>query len=261
MPNSEPMATLFISDLHLTHQRPAVTDLFLAFLEKQAVSAEALYILGDLFEYWIGDETIALETVRPIIDGLNRLAASGTPVYIMRGNRDVLLGNEFEEACGCRLLEDPVVIDLYGKTTLISHGDYLCTDDTEYQQFRAVVREPERKQRFLAREIEEREAIARTYREISMAISAEKSPEIMDVNQQAVEQALLDNKVMQMIHGHTHRPAIHEFRMENRKCRRIVLGDWYDQGSVLRCDRNGCELQGLPLTPPSARQSSANQST
>ena len=137
VPNSEPMATLFISDLHLTHQRPAVTDLFLAFLEKQAVSAEALYILGDLFEYWIGDEAIALETVRPIIDGLNRLAASGTPVYIMRGNRDVLLGNEFEEACGCRLLEDPVVIDLYGKTTLISHGDYLCTDDTEYQKFRS----------------------------------------------------------------------------------------------------------------------------
>jgi len=241
------MAILFISDLHLTHQRPAITDLFLAFLEEQAISADALYILGDLFEYWIGDEAIELETVRPIIDGLNRLAASGTPVYIMRGNRDVLLGKKFEQACGCRLLEDPVVIDLYGEAMLISHGDYLCTDDTEYQQFRTMVREPKWQQRFLAKDIEEREAIIRTYREISMANLAEKSPEIMDVNQQAVEQALLDHNVTQMIHGHTHRPAIHEFTLTDDNCRRIVLGAWYEQGSVLRCDQNGCELRGLPL--------------
>ena len=121
-----------------------------------------------------------------------------------------------------------------------------------------MVRTPEWQHQVLAKDIDEREVIAHTYREISMANSTGKSLEIMDVNQQAVEQALLDNKVMQMIHGHTHRPAIHEFRMENRKCRRIVLGDWYDQGSVLHCDQNGCELQELPLTPPSARQSSAS---
>lgn len=252
------MATLFISDLHLTHQRPAITDLFLAFLEEQAVSADALYILGDLFEYWIGDETIELETVRPIIDGLNRLVAGGTPVYIMRGNRDVLLGDKFENACGCRLLEDPVVIDLYGKAMLISHGDYLCTDDTEHQQFRTMVQDPEWQQRFLARDIDEREAIIRTYREISIANLAELSPEIMDVNQQAVEQALQKYGVTQMIHGHTHRPAIHKFTLDNINYRRIVLGDWYEQGSVLRCDQNGCDLQSIPLTSPSAQQSSTN---
>lgn len=255
------MATLFISDLHLTYQRPAVTDLFLTFLEEQAVSADALYILGDLFEYWIGDEAVSLEVVRPIIDGLSELAATGTPVYVMRGNRDVLLGTGFAKACGCQLLEDPTVIDLYGDATLISHGDYLCTDDVEYQKFRKMVRDPEWQRRFLAKDIEEREAIARTYREISMANLAEKSPDIMDVNQQAVEQALLNNKVTQMIHGHTHRPAIHEFTVKNAYCRRIVLGDWYDQGSVLRCDQNGCELQGLPIASPSVQHTSANQTT
>ncbi len=258
MPNSEPMPTLFISDLHLTHQRPAVTNLFLVFLEEQAVSADALYILGDLFEYWIGDEAVNLEVVRPIIGGLRKLAATGTPVYVMRGNRDVLLGADFEKACGCQLLEDPTVIDLNGNATLLSHGDYLCTDDVEYQEFRKMVRDPGWQQRFLARDIEEREAIARTYREISMANSAEKSPEIMDVNQQAVEQALKEYKVTRMIHGHTHRPAIHEFILDNNNYRRIVLGDWYEQGSVLYCDQAGCELRGLPLTPPSAQQSSTN---
>lgn len=241
------MATLFISDLHLTHQRPAVTDLFLVFLAEQVTSADTLYILGDLFEYWIGDEALDLKTVRPIIKGLNKLATAGSPVYVMRGNRDVLLGVDFEKACGCQLLEDPTVINLDGEATLISHGDYLCTDDVEYQEFRKMVRDPGWQRRFLARDMEERETIARTYREISMANSAAKSPEIMDVNQQAVEQALQDNKVTQMIHGHTHRPAIHEFMLDNNKCRRIVLGDWYSQGSVLRCDPDGCELQGLPL--------------
>jgi UDP-2,3-diacylglucosamine hydrolase len=170
----------------------------------------------------------------------------------------VLLGKEFEKACGCQLLDDPTVIDLYGQPTLISHGDYLCTDDVEYQEFRKMVRDPVWQQRFLAKDLDERETIARTYREISMANSAEKSLEIMDVNQQAVEQVLLEHEVTQMIHGHTHRPAIHEFTLENKKCKRIVLGDWYDQGSVLRCDKNGCELRGLPLASPSVQRSSAN---
>lgn len=256
--NSGPMVTLFISDLHLTHQRPAVTSLFLTFLAEQAASADALYILGDLFEYWIGDEALELEVVRPIIDGLSKLTATGTPVYVMRGNRDVLLGSDFERACGCQLLEDPTVIDLNGETTLISHGDYLCTDDVEYQEFRKMVRNPEWQRRFLARDMEERETIARTYREISMANAAEKSPDIMDVNQHAVEQAMSDHNVRQMIHGHTHRPAIHKFKLENKNCKRIVLGDWYDQGSMLRCDQNGCELQSLPLASSSTQQTSAN---
>jgi len=241
------MATLFISDLHLTHLRPAITDLFLSFLENQAPTADALYILGDLFEYWVGDEAITLETVRPIIEGIHGLADSGTPVFIMRGNRDVLLGQEFEKACGCRLLEDPVTIDLYGSTTLISHGDYLCTDDVEHQKFRKMVHDAEWQQEFLAKDFAERETIVRSYREISIAETAKKSPEIMDVNQQAVEQALRQGGVTQMIHGHTHRPAIHDFTLDDKKCRRIVLGDWYDQGSVLICEESGYELKGLPL--------------
>ncbi len=252
------MATLFISDLHLTHQRPAITDLFLTFLAEQAASADALYILGDLFEYWIGDEALELEVVRPVITSLNKLTATGTPVYVMRGNRDLLLGKQFEKACGCQLLEDPTVIDLNGEATLISHGDYLCTDDVEHQEFRKMVRNPEWQRHFLTKDMEERETIARTYREISMANVAEKNPDIMDVNQHAVEQAMLDHNVRQMIHGHTHRPAIHKFTLENNNYRRIVLGDWYDQGSVLRCDQKGCELQGLPLASPSAQQSSPN---
>lgn len=254
--NSESMATLFISDLHLTDQRPDATDLFLVFLKEQAVSADVLYILGDFFEYWIGDESVADESVRPIIDGLNTLTSRHTPVYVMHGNRDVLLGAKFEKASGCQLLQDPTVIDLNGEATLISHGDYLCTDDVEHQKFRKMINDPEWQQRFLSRDIEERDAVARTYREISKANLAEKSSDIMDVNQQAVEQALLDHNVTQMIHGHTHRPAIHEFLMGDRQCRRIVLGDWYDQGSVLHCDHSGCELQGLPLASQSRPQSS-----
>lgn len=241
------MATLFISDLHLTRQRSAITDLFLTFLAEQAASADALYILGDLFEYWIGDEALKLEVIRPVIKSLNKLTATGTSVYVMRGNRDVLLGKEFAKACGCQLLEDPAVIDLNGEATLISHGDYLCTDDIEHQEFRKMVHNPEWQRRFLTKDMEERETIARTYREISMANVAEKNPDIMDVNQHAVEQAMLDHNVRQMIHGHTHRPAIHEFRLNSKICKRIVLGDWYDQGSVLRCDRNGCEFQELTL--------------
>lgn len=252
------MATLFISDLHLTHQRPAVTDLFLVFLEERAASADALYILGDLFEYWIGDEALELKTIRPIIDGLKKLVTAGTPVYVVRGNRDVLLGSDFEKACGCKILDDPTVIELNGEATLISHGDYLCTDDIDHQEFREMILDPEWQRQFLAKNIKEREAIACTYREMSMASTAEKNPDIMDVNQQAVEQVFSDNNVQQMIHGHTHRPAIHEFELDNKSCKRIVLGDWYDQGSVLHCDQNGCELQRLPLTPSSARQSSAS---
>jgi len=241
------MATLFISDLHLTEQRPAVTELFLSFLATDAASADTLYILGDLFEYWIGDEATALPDVQPIMRGLKRLVDSGVPVYVMHGNRDVLLGKGFEQASHCQLLEDPTVIDLYGQPTLISHGDYLCTDDQEYQKFRAMVRDPEFQARFLAKDIDEREAIIQTYREISMANSAEKSMEIMDVNSDAVAEQMQVHGVQRMIHGHTHRPAIHQLTVAGKPAKRIVLGDWYDQGSVLICNAKGCELQGLPM--------------
>ncbi|KPK12771.1 MAG: UDP-2,3-diacylglucosamine hydrolase [Acidithiobacillales bacterium SG8_45] len=241
------MATLFISDLHLTEQRPAVTRLFLDFLATDAAGAEALYILGDLFEYWIGDEAASLPSVQPIMQALRSLVDSGVPVYVIHGNRDLLLGKGFEQASHCQLLDDPTVIDLYGEPTLISHGDYLCTDDEEYQKFRVMVRDPDFQARFLARDIEEREAIIQTYREISMANSLEKSMEIMDVNSDAVAEQMQAHDVQRMIHGHTHRPDIHQLTINGKPAQRIVLGDWYDQGSVLRCDAEGCLLHGIPI--------------
>ncbi len=247
------MTTLFISDLHLTSQRPAVTDLFLQFLRTEATEAEAVYILGDLFEYWIGDEAVEFTDVKPIVEAIKTLADSGVPVFVMHGNRDVLLGKRFEQACNCRILDDPTVINLYGQETLISHGDYLCTDDVEYQQFRAMVRDPEHQAEFLTKDLEEREAIIQTYRKISMANSSMKSLDIMDVNEQSVEQAMSANGVRRMIHGHTHRPHIHHIRVDGEDATRIVLGDWYEQGSVLECDESGCNLRGLPLDVASTR--------
>jgi UDP-2,3-diacylglucosamine hydrolase len=248
VPNSESMTTLFISDLHLTEQRPAVTRLFLSFLATEAAGADALYILGDLFEYWIGDEAASLPEVKPIMHGLRTLVDSGVPVYVMHGNRDLLLGKGFEQASHCQLLDDPTVIDLYGEPTLISHGDYLCTDDEEYQKFRTMVRDPEFQARFLAKGIEERETIIQTYREISMANSLEKSMDIMDVNSKAVEEQMLAHNVLRMIHGHTHRPNLHQLTVNGNSAQRIVLGDWYDQGSVLSCNAEGCSLRGIPLS-------------
>jgi UDP-2,3-diacylglucosamine hydrolase len=253
VPNSEYMTTLFISDLHLTSQRPAVTELFLRFLKTEAANAEALYILGDLFEYWIGDEAVEFSDVRPITSALKTLADSGVPIYVMRGNRDVLLGPGFEKACHCELLDDPTVIDLYGRKTLISHGDYLCTDDVEYQQYRAMVNDRDFQARFLTKDLDEREAIIRTYREISMANSSTKSLDIMDVNQDAVKNAMIEHGVCRMIHGHTHRPNVHHFMIEGKECSRTVLGDWYEQGSILTCDENGCVLKALPMVAASTR--------
>jgi UDP-2,3-diacylglucosamine hydrolase len=244
------MATLFISDLHLCADRPAITQLFLEFLKRDARTAEALYILGDLFEYWVGDDATEFPDMLPIIHGLHELSDSGVPVFAMHGNRDVLLREGFEQATGARLLPDPTVIDLYGWPTLISHGDYLCTDDVEYQEFRRMVRDREWQDRFLARELDEREAVIRTYREVSRNNIATKSLEIMDVNEDAVRDAMREYGVTRLIHGHTHRPAIHEFELDGAPAKRIVLGDWYEQGSVLRCTPAGCELQGLRYDTP-----------
>lgn len=241
------MTTLFVSDLHLTRNRPAITELFLEFLQTEACKAEALYILGDLFEYWIGDEAVDADEIRPVIAALRAVADGGVSVYVLHGNRDFLLGERFQQACHCRLLDDPATIDLYGKNTLITHGDQLCTDDAEYQRVRCILRDPAWQSMFLAKEIDEREAIARSYREISMANSSAKPMHIMDVNADAVEQAMITHGVVQMIHGHTHRPDIHEVKIGVRNGRRIVLGDWYKHGSVLRCDQSGCRLDKLPL--------------
>jgi len=239
------MSTLFISDLHLSAERPAITALFLDFLRGRARSAEALYILGDLFEYWIGDDVAGQPEYRPLITGLRELTAAGVPVYVMHGNRDFLLGAGFEQATGCTLISDPCEISLYGEKTLLMHGDSLCTDDVAYLKFRAMVRNPDWVKMFLGKTIPERIAIVRDYREISKAATATKKPEIMDVNPGAVETALRQHDVRHLIHGHTHRPAQHELSFDGKNLRRTVLGDWYDQGSVLRCDAGGCTLENL----------------
>jgi UDP-2,3-diacylglucosamine hydrolase len=242
-----PGTTLFISDLHLCGARPAITGLFLDFLRRRARASDALYILGDLFEYWIGDEAVEQEEFRTIIRGLRELTASGTPVFVMHGNRDFLMGDGFETATGIRLLEDPAPIDLYGTPTLLMHGDSLCTDDTEYMTFRAQVRNPAWQKEFLGKSIAERDRIVHDFREISKNSTAAKKPEIMDVNQKAVESVMHEHRVQHLIHGHTHRPKEHVFNLDGSPARRMVLGDWYEQGSVLSVDARGWMLEGLPL--------------
>lgn len=240
-------ATLFISDLHLCGSRPALTQLFLDFLQHRARPAEALYILGDLFEYWIGDEAVEQEEFRDIIHGLRKVTVGGTPIFVMHGNRDFLMGKGFESATGCRLLAEPTRIDLYGNSTLLMHGDTLCTGDTEYMLFRKQVRNPAWQRDFLKKPVSEREKIVQDFREVSRNSTSSKKPEIMDVNQQAVEQTMRQHEVQHMIHGHTHRPREHLFDLDGRRARRMVLGDWYEQGSVLRVDARNWTLESLPL--------------
>jgi UDP-2,3-diacylglucosamine hydrolase len=239
------MTTLFISDLHLTDSRPAITDLFFDFLEREARVAEALYILGDFFEYWIGDEAVEQPAHRPIVRHLRALTDAGTPVFFMHGNRDFLVGAEFARASGCRLIPDPICIDLYGTRTLLMHGDTLCTDDVEYMAFRKTARDERWQRAFLAKPVAEREAIARQYREMSQVSTAQKPLEIMDVTPVAVAQALRAHRVRRLVHGHTHRPAEHVFDLDGAPGARTVLGDWYEQGSVLRVTPAGQTLARL----------------
>lgn len=248
-----PETTLFISDLHLCGARPAITGLFLDFLSHPARTARALYILGDLFEFWIGDEAIEQNEFRPVAQGLRALTASGTPVFVMHGNRDFLMGPEFERATGAQLLNDPTRIDLHGTPTLLMHGDSLCTDDTEFMIFRAQVRDPAWQREFLSKPVAERTRIAQHYREASSISTASKKPEIMDVNQKAVESIMREHSVTHLIHGHTHRPNEHSFTLDGHPAQRSVLGDWYEQGSVLRVNDQGWQLESLPLAQVKAK--------
>ena len=243
------MSTFFISDLHLCAERPAITELFADFLHARATEADALYILGDLFEYWIGDEATSRDDYRPVIASMRALCEAGTPIYVMHGNRDFLLGATFEQKSGAQLLSDPTLIDLYGTPVLLTHGDSLCTDDVEYQAFRKMVRSEAWQREYLAKSVAERDAISRHYRELSKNVSATKRPEIMDVNQDAVETTMRQHRVYDLIHGHTHRPAQHYFDLDGVRARRAVLGDWYEQGSVLCCAQNAWALQTLALVP------------
>lgn len=240
------MATLFVSDVHLDPARPAIAALFLDFLKQRARQAEACYILGDLFEAWVGDDDDA-ELGRTVVDALRTLTGSGVPVYFLHGNRDFLIGERFAAASGVRLLPESGVIDLYGESVLLLHGDTLCTDDVDYQTFRAQVRDPAWQAQLLALPLAQRRALAGQLRETSRQATQQKAAEITDVNLAAVDQTLRAFGVRRMIHGHTHRPAIHEWTLDGRPARRAVLGDWHSQGSVLRCDMAGWSLEPLPF--------------
>lgn len=237
--------SLFISDLHLTPERPAANDRFFRFLDRIAAGAAELYILGDFFEAWVGDDDLHEPLHAGIAAALRRLTDAGLRLYLMHGNRDFLLGEAFCRAAGAGLLAEPAVIDLGGVPTLLMHGDTLCTDDLDYQRFRRMVRDPAWQAAFLARPIAERHALARELRARSERVKGEKRAEIMDANADAVAEAFRRHGVSRMIHGHTHRPARHEHAVDGRCCTRWVLPDWYDTGGYLACDQDGCALRGL----------------
>ena len=238
--------TLFISDLHLDPERPAVTALFLEFLATRAREADAVYILGDLFEAWIGDDDTSPLNLE-IIQGLRACVDAGTPVFVMHGNRDFLLGERFAGQSGCVLLADPARIDLYGVPTLLMHGDLLCSDDTDYLAFREMVRDSGWQTELLAKPLMVRREMAAEMRRNSRDKTAGKPESIMDVNPATVLDTMAQHAVLQLIHGHTHRPGVHTLHIAGQPARRFVLGDWYDQGSLLECDRDGCRLQDLRL--------------
>ncbi|MCP5158342.1 MAG: UDP-2,3-diacylglucosamine diphosphatase [Gammaproteobacteria bacterium] len=240
------MTTLFISDLHLEPTRPAITALFLAFLEQRAWQAQALYILGDLFEAWIGDDDDS-ELGRTVATSLRALVESGIPVYFLHGNRDFLLGERFADASGIQLLPESVIIKLAGEPVLLLHGDTLCTDDVEYQAFRAQVRDPAWQARTLALTLAQRRALAGQLRECSRQTTQRKAAEITDVNHNEVDRIMRKHGVAHLIHGHTHRPALHDWILDGQPMRRAVLSDWYEQGSVLCCDAAGWRFESLPL--------------
>jgi UDP-2,3-diacylglucosamine hydrolase len=232
--------SLFISDLHLSPDHPQSTALFLSFAAGIAPEAEALYILGDLFEYWAGDDDLNDPFHRLIIDALQGLGARGTRIYIMHGNRDFLMDDELGAACNATLLDDPTLLDLYGTPTLLTHGDALCTDDIEYQCFREQVRTGDWQTRFLAQPLAQRKAQIEQMRMQSRNEKSLKAADIMDVNAEAVDDLLRRHSYPRLIHGHTHRPAKHLHHPDGHTCERWVLGDW-DSGkaAILRCDAQG----------------------
>ena len=241
------MATLFIADLHLDASRPTITALFERYLASDEVRhAEALYILGDLVEAWIGDDDDA-ELPARIAAATRAVRDAGVPVYFTVGNRDFLLGEAFARRAGFTLLDDGTVHTVHGRPTLLMHGDVLCTDDVAYQAVRKQVRTPQWKAQILALPLDARRAFAAKSRAESRAHTGSTQETIMDVNADAVANAMRHAGVTRLIHGHTHRPAIHDFTLDGHAAERIVLGDWYEQGSVLRVDAGGVELRGLPV--------------
>ena len=237
--------TLFISDLHLCASRPAITAAFVDFLQHTASKVKALYILGDLFEYWAGDDDIDDAFHQQIISGFKKLSDAGVKVFLMHGNRDFLIADGFCRMAGITLLEDPTLIDLHGKKALLSHGDDLCVDDVAYQQFRTQVRDKKWQHEFLSQPLQVRKKQIEAIRARSEQEKTQKSLEIMDVNAEAVNALLRAYQPDLLIHGHTHRPDRHTIELDGKLITRWVLGDWYEQGSYLACDKHGCRNMGL----------------
>ena len=234
------VTALFVSDLHLAPQRPAMAAAFSRLLRTEARSAQRLYILGDLFDYWIGDDDLADPFHAAVASDLSALAGCGCAVHFMPGNRDFLLGQRFAQAAGMTILPDPTRIELAGAPTLLLHGDTLCLDDVDYLAFRAKVHDAAWQAHFLSQPIDERRAAALQLRADSESSQKAKAQAIMDVAPRAVEREFREYGCTRMIHGHTHRPARHEHRIDGRLCERWVLADWYRRGSYLRCDDRGC---------------------
>ena len=238
------MTTLFISDLHLDDRRPETTAMLLDFLKNEAYNADALYILGDLFEFWLGDD-VPSACSTAVATALSSLNDSGVPCFFIHGNRDFLLMEDYAASAGLSLLPEEHVVDLYGERVLLMHGDSLCTDDIPYQQFRALVRNPIWQKDFLSKTPQERLQIALQARDASAEHKDNVDMDIMDVNPGEVELAFTRHGVRRMIHGHTHRPDTHDLIVNGQEAQRIVLGDWYHQGSVLRVKPGNYELSGL----------------
>ncbi|MGG4733245.1 UDP-2,3-diacylglucosamine diphosphatase [Leclercia adecarboxylata] len=240
------MATLFIADLHLQTEEPAITAGFLRFLQGEARHADALYILGDLFEAWIGDDD-PNPLHREIAIAIKALVDSGVPCFFVHGNRDFLLGKRYARDCGMTLLAEETVLDLYGRNILIMHGDTLCTDDTGYLAFRAKVHTPWIQTLFLALPLFIRSRIAAKMRAGSKAANSSKSMTIMDVNPQAVASVMAKHQVQWLIHGHTHRPYMHDLTVNDKPAHRVVLGAWHTEGSMIKVTPEGVELIAFPF--------------
>jgi UDP-2,3-diacylglucosamine hydrolase len=239
------LARLFASDLHLDSSAPEAIEQFLAFLRDYAADAEALYLLGDVFEAWVGDDEAERDKVR-VCEGLRALTSSGVPCFFLHGNRDFLLGREFCSRTGGTLLPDPVVAEWDGERVMLTHGDALCVDDLPYQELRTIVRNPDWQRRFLSLPLADREKLAGQARKGSRAHTSRTVPVVMDVNQNAVDAAYRLTQTRRIIHGHTHRPGVHDTLIDGEPAQRIVLGAWYEQGSYLIYERGKYELRELP---------------
>jgi len=238
------VTVLFISDLHLTAGDAETTRRFVEFMEGPARAARELYILGDLFEAWIGDDDDD-PRLEPIVAALRKLTDSGVACALMHGNRDFLLGARFCGATGTRLLGDYERITIDGQAILLTHGDLLCTDDTRYMTLRSELRSKAWQRDFLARPLDERRQIASDLRQLSATEIAAKDEYIMDVNQAAVERTMREHGVTLLVHGHTHRPAVHRFELDGRPAARVVLGAWYHDPSIVRWTAGGFALERL----------------